>query len=122
MGALEASAWESHIFSQHEASGPSCSCRSGIAEPEPKADADPYLLYGHGLYGGYGLGYYGHGLYGGYGGYGYGLWGRKKREAEAEPAAEPSAKASAEPGYYYGHGYGLGYGLGYGHYGLGHRG
>merc|ERR1719347_2109532 len=88
-----------------------------FAEPDakPKADADPYLLYGgyygHGLgyYGhglGYGYGYYGHGLgYYGHGlGYGYGYYGKR----DAEP------KADADPyllyGGYYGHG--LGY---YGH-------
>merc|ERR1711983_273301 len=52
--------------------------RSADAEPEAKADADPYLLYG---------GYYGHGLGYGYGygyPYSYGYYG--KREAEAEPA------------------------------------
>merc|ERR1712000_98274 len=52
--------------------------RSADAEPEAKADADPYLLYG---------GYYGHGLGYGYGygyPYRYGYYG--KREAEAEPA------------------------------------
>merc|ERR1711872_411381 len=63
------------------------------AEAEPKAAADPYLLYG---------GYYGHGLgyYGGY--YGHGLAYYGKREAEAEP------KAAADPYPLYG-GYGLGY-------------
>merc|ERR1739838_954407 len=79
-----------------------------FAEPEaePKAAADPYLLYGG--YGGYGghLGYAGLG----YGGYGYGHHGYYgKREAEAEP------KAAADPYLLYG-GYGghLGYaGLGY---------
>merc|ERR1712168_1238741 len=85
-----------------------------FAEPEakPKADADPYLLYGGYGYGlghlGY-AGYYGHGL-------GYSYCG--KREAEAEP------KAAADPyllyGGYYGHGLGYGYsGLGY--HGLGYR-
>merc|ERR1711942_62962 len=84
-----------------------------FAEPEakPKADADPYLLYG-----GYGLGHLG---YGGY--YGHGLGYTTyigKREAEAEP------KAAADPyllyGGYYGHGLGYGYsGLGY--HGLGYR-
>merc|ERR1712027_28014 len=70
-----------------------------IAEPEakPKADADPYLLYG---------GYYGHGLgyslgYRGYYGYPYAYYG--KRSADAEP----EAKADADPyllyGGYYGH-------------------
>merc|ERR1712111_249169 len=84
-----------------------------FAEPEakPKADADPYLLYG-----GYGLGHLG---YAGY--YGHGLGYTTyigKREAEAEP------KADADPyllyGGYYGHGLGYGYsGLGY--HGLGYR-
>merc|ERR1711887_200763 len=74
-----------------------------IAEPEakPKADADPYLLYGG--YRGYGLGHLG---YSGYHGLGYSYYG--KREAEAKP------KAAAEPylyGGYYGHG------LGYSYYG-----
>merc|ERR1712151_403937 len=73
-----------------------------FAEPDakPKADADPYLLYG---------GYYGHGL-----GYGYGYYGKR----DAEP------KADADPyllyGGYYGHGlgyYGHGLGYGYGYYG-----
>merc|ERR1712212_1011013 len=77
-----------------------------FAEPEaqPKAEADPYLLYG---------GYYGHGL--GYGGYGYrglgyhglGYRGYGKRSADAD----------ADPYLLYGHGYGYGH-LGYaGHYG-----
>merc|ERR1711994_297766 len=105
-----------------------------FADPEavsdPKADADPYLLYGHGL-GHYG-GYYGYGLgYGhGYGFWGRGLWGRKRREADpaATAVADPNAEAEADPyllyGGYYGHGLGhyggyYGYGLGYGHgYGL----
>merc|ERR1712002_924751 len=69
-----------------------------IAEPDakPKADADPYLLYG-GYYG-HGLGYYGHGL-----GYGYGYYG--KRDADA---------------YLYRGYYGLGGYRGYGGY-YGHR-
>merc|ERR1712183_789513 len=81
-----------------------------FAEPEaqPKAEADPYLLYGGYGYGhlgyGYGLGHYGLGYSRFYG----------KREAEAEP------KAAADPyllyGGYYGHG--LGYGLGYYGHGL----
>merc|ERR1719516_309355 len=51
---------------------------SADAEPEAKADADPYLLYG---------GYYGHGLGYGYGygyPYRYGYYG--KRSADADPA------------------------------------
>merc|ERR1712013_791262 len=69
-----------------------------FAEPEakPKAEADPYLLYGR--YGGYGLGYYG------------------KREAEPKADADPYLLY----GGYYGHGLGYGYsGLGY--HGLGYR-
>merc|ERR1719244_1232124 len=92
-----------------------------FAEPEakPKADADPYLLYGgYGLghlgyaghlgYGGYGLGHLGYAGHLGYGGYyGHGLAYYGKREAEAEP------KAAADPYLLYG-GYGhLGY-AGYG--------
>merc|ERR1711890_128822 len=77
-----------------------------VAEPEaePTTDAnpsaDPWYSYGYGLgHHGYGLGYYGlgHGYYGlghGYLGYG-GYWGRKKREAVAEPTAE--ANPSADP-------------------------
>ena len=78
-----------------------------VPKPEaaPKAEADPYLLYG----GVYGLGYRGYG-YGLHHGLYYG-----KREAEAAP------KAEADPYLLYG-GYGLGYGhVGYG-YGLGYRG
>merc|ERR1712198_223982 len=59
-----------------------------FAEPEAKADADPYLLYG---------GYYGHAL--GYAGYHYPAYGYHyygKREADAEP------KADADPYLLYG--------------------
>merc|ERR1712013_427492 len=99
-----------------------------FAEPEakPKAEADPYLLYGR--YGGYGLGhlgcggYYGHGL--GYTTY-YG-----KREADADPYLLYRGVGVGHLGYaghYAGHygGYGLGYyghGLGYGYSGLGYHG
>merc|ERR1711942_541320 len=73
-----------------------------FAEPKakPKADADPYLVYG---------GYDGHGL-------GYTTY-IGKREAEADP------KAAADPYRLYGRygGYGLGYGGYYGH-GLGYYG
>merc|ERR1712055_104786 len=103
------------------------------SEPEPTAaadpNADPWLYYGGGYYGGLGH----RGYYGGLGHYGYGLggrylWGRKKREAEPTAVAAPSADAEADPWLYYGHGgyYGLGhgyyggYGLGYARYGLGH--
>merc|ERR1719187_3246006 len=78
-----------------------------FAEPEakPKADADPYLLYG-----GYG---YGHLGYRGYYGYPYAYHGLAyygKRSADAEP------KADADPYLLYG-GYGYGH-LGYlGYYG-----
>merc|ERR1719320_489664 len=75
--------------------------RSADAEPEAKADANPYLLYG-----GYGLGHLG---YRGYYGYpyahSYAYYG--KRSADAEP------KADADPYLLYG-------GYGYGH--LGYRG
>merc|ERR1712032_383230 len=69
------------------------------AEAEPKAAADPYLLYGG--YRTYGYGYpaygYGHGVY----------YGKREAEAKADP-------------YYYGGYYGHGLGYGYG-YGLGYR-
>merc|ERR1712033_161253 len=89
------------------------------AAADPNAEADPWLLYG----GHYGLGHYYPRYYGHYGlGYGYGLWGRKKREAEPAPTAD----ANADPWLYYGHGgyYGLGHyyggwgGYGWGRYGL----
>merc|ERR1711955_158652 len=70
-----------------------------FAEPEaePKADADPYLLYGGytGLhYPTYASSYYTYPYTYGYGS--YLTYGRKKREAEAEP------KAEADPYYLYG--------------------
>merc|ERR1712215_458989 len=71
------------------------------AAPNAEANADPWYAYS-----GYGLGHYRYRPY--YGGYyrpyGYGYWGRKKREAEAEPtaAAEPNAEANADPWYSYG--------------------
>merc|ERR1712121_387134 len=71
-----------------------CLVALAIAEPEakPKADADPYLLYG-----GYGLGHYGYGLgLGYYGGYGLGYYGKRSADADAKP----------DP-YYYGGYYGL---------------
>merc|ERR1719479_864094 len=90
-----------------------------FAEPEaePKAAADPYLLYGgygHLGYAGYG-GYYGHGLgYGysglGYHGLGYRVYG--KRSADAEPKADPYLLYGG-----YGHlGYAGHYGYPYGGY------
>merc|ERR1719504_356604 len=67
-------------------------------EAEPKAEADPYLIYG---------GYYGHlGHLGHY----YG-----KREAEAEPTADADADAKADPWLAYS-GY-AGYPYAYGHSG-----
>merc|ERR1712033_153207 len=75
------------------------------AEAAPDAEADPYLLYGGHYLGGYYPRYFGH-----YG-YGLGLWGRKKREAEAGAEAAPTADANADPWLYYVHG---------GYYGLGH--
>merc|ERR1711892_753423 len=81
--------------------------READAEPEAKAAADPYLLYG-------GYGYAGHHLgYAGYAGYPYSYGYYGKREADAEP------EAKADPYLLYG-GYGHGYAghLGYaGHYG-----
>merc|ERR1711992_360729 len=64
-----------------------------IAEPESEATADPAADAWYGYYG-Y-PGYYGHRYYG-YGGYcghryGYGYWGRKKREAD------PRRKRDADP-------------------------
>merc|ERR1712033_158207 len=88
------------------------------AEAEADAKADPLLLYGGHYLGGYYPRYYGH-----YG-YGLGLWGRKKREAEAAPLAEANAEAApdaeADPWLLYGGHYLGGYYLRYyGHYGYG---
>merc|ERR1711996_7609 len=86
-------------------------CLAAVALAE--AEADPYLLYGHGL------GYYGHGL-GYYGGYYGGLRYYGKRSADAE--ADPYLLYRGHLGYagplgYYG---GLGHlGYGYGGYYLG---
>merc|ERR1712082_232858 len=95
-----------------------------FCEPEPEAapvsnsdpTSDPWYYYS-----GYGYPSYGYGYvhYGGYYGHRYyGLWGRKKREAEPEPNAEPDPKA--DPYYYYSYGYPAYW---YGHYGgdYGHR-
>jgi len=96
--------------------------REAEADPEAAAEADPEAdpwLYYSGLYGhhGYGLGYhyapltytyapytYSH-VYGHYGLGHYGYFGRKKREAEAEP--EATADPEADPWLLYG---GWGYG------------
>jgi len=76
---------------------------------DPKAAADAYYgYYGYPGYGGYGGRYYG-----GYGGYynrGYGYYGRKKRDAEADPAV--LATTHAAPAVVPHLGYGLGH-LGY---------
>merc|ERR1719315_400083 len=80
-----------------------CLAAAAYGEAEPKAEADPVLLYG---------GYYGHHLgYAGHYGYPYtyghlGYYG--KRDAEAKPEADPALLY----GGYYGHH--LGYA---GHYG-----
>merc|ERR1712243_123853 len=58
------------------------------ARAEPKADADPYLLYG-----GYGLGHYGYAGYYGYPYGGYAYYGKR--------SAEP-VKADADPYLLYG--------------------
>merc|ERR1712106_422830 len=69
------------------------------ANPNAEANADPWYSYGYGLghrYGGYG--HHGYAAYRPhYGGYGY--WGRKKRDAEAEPVADATAEADADPWY-----------------------
>merc|ERR1711974_381125 len=82
------------------------------ANAEPEAEADPYYFYS-GLYGGYrgyaGYPYRAYGGYYGYRPYSYGLWGRKKREAEPTAAAEPAADAEADPWYLYSGHYGYGY-------------
>ena len=87
------------------------------------AAANPWGGYGEGrggYSGGDGGGYAGvrGGYGGGHGGYGRGHgYGKKKREADAEPVADAAAEADAYHGYGgYGGGYG-GYGGGYGGYG-----
>merc|ERR1712025_1197448 len=102
---------------------------SAVADANADPNADPWYYYAHRPYA-YG-GYYGYRPYGYR--YGYGLWGRKKREAEASPeanaeaapVADPNADPNADPWYYYAHrpyayggyygyrpyGYGYGYGL-----------
>merc|ERR1719369_929890 len=79
-----------------------CLAVAAYGEAEPKAEADPYLLYR-----GYGYGYP------------YAYYGKREAEAEAEP------KAEADPyllyGGYYGHHLGYaghyGYPYTYGYYG-----
>merc|ERR1711962_150138 len=99
-----------------------------FAEPEaePKADADPYLLYGGytGLhYPTYASSYYTYPAYT----YGYGsylAYGRKKREAESDPKADADpalyyASAYAYPRYSYGYSYPT-YSYGYPYYRYGY--
>merc|ERR1712110_614581 len=92
-----------------------------FAEPdsEATAKADPaaeayYGYYGHpGYYGGYGR----------YGGYGGGYYGRKKRDAEADPAvlATPHAAPAVVPHLGYGLGHlGYAYGAPYLHHAVPH--
>merc|ERR1711910_43449 len=88
-----------------------CLAAAAYGEADPKAEADPVLLYG---------GYYGHHLgYAGHYGYPY-TYGHYIGKREAEP----EAKAEADPvllyGGYYGHHLGYaghyGYPFTYGHY------
>merc|ERR1712004_552118 len=83
-----------------------------FAEPEGEASADPAADAYYGYYGlGYGR-YYG-GYYGGYYGYpryGYGYYGRKKREADPAVLATTHAAPAVVPHL----GYGLGLGYAYG--------
>merc|ERR1712156_199295 len=66
-----------------------------FAEPESEASADPAADAWYGYYGlGYGYGRYYGGYYGYPGYYGYGYYGRKKREATAVPEPEPAVLAS----------------------------
>merc|ERR1712240_864409 len=69
--------------------------------------ADPYYVHYGRLGYGYGLGYYGLGHLG----Y-YGLWGRKRRSADAEPVPDAQPAAAADPDPYLLYGGHLGY-LGY---------
>merc|ERR1711970_501909 len=63
-------------------------------ENGPDAEADPAAWYYGGYYGyPYHRGYYGYGGYRGYSGHRYGYWGRKKRDAEADPAVLASTSA-----------------------------
>merc|ERR1711892_1444236 len=109
---------------------PAAEDEAAEADAEADPEADPWLYYS-GLYGGHGYGYshyapltysyapytyshvynhYGLGHYGlGYSGY----YGRKKREAEAEP--EAVADPEADPWLLYGGYSGYGHGFGYGH-------
>merc|ERR1719228_2775273 len=66
----------------------------------PNAEADPAAWY-YGSYYGYPYrGYYGYGGYRGYYGHRYGWYGRKKRDAEADPAVLASTSAVTTPQVY----------------------
>merc|ERR1712134_74884 len=67
-----------------------------VADPNADPNADPWYYYTHACHP-YAYSSY----YRPYGHYGYGLWGRKKREAEAEaaPEADPTANPEADPWY-----------------------
>merc|ERR1711982_20456 len=89
-----------------------CLVAAAYAEAEPKAEADPALLYStygyhypsvySGLHHPYAYGSY----YRPYAGYHY----LGKRSAEAEPAAEATADPEADPYLLYGYGYPHAYG------------
>merc|ERR1711935_976606 len=93
-----------------------------VAAAYAEADADPYYAaYGYaghpvpcagGVANGYAYGAYGYPYASAYAGYPYGIYGRKKREAEAEPEAD--AYYAAYGAYPYAAA-GLGY-AGYGAY------
>jgi len=76
------------------------------ADSEPKAEADPWLLYG-GYYGLHYPGYYSYPAYTTYPAYtsSYVTYGRKKREAESDPALLYASAYAAFPRYSYGYSY-----------------
>merc|ERR1712055_300745 len=85
-----------------------CLAAAAYGEAEPKAEADPVLLYG---------GYYGHHL-----GYGYGYpytYGHYlgKREAEPEAKADPALLYGGYYGHHLGYARHYGYPYTYGHLG-----
>ena len=66
-------------------------------ENGPNAEANPAAWYYGGYYGyPYHRGYYGYGGYRGYYGHRYGYYGRKKRDAEADPAVLASTSERPE--------------------------
>merc|ERR1712183_47894 len=129
-GAVPVAAAAAAPAAEAEAAPAVVSVEKREAEATAEPEADPWLYYS-GLYGGHGYGYshyapltysyapytyshvynhYGLGHYGlGYSGY----YGRKKREAEAEP--EAVADPEADPWLLYGGYAGYGHGFGYGH-------